>query len=218
MENCSSEMLTAGRSRNVRFYLALQSLNQLDRIYDKDASTIRGNCLLWMFMSSRDLSTLDELSALAGTDANGHRLITPTELQRLDKTTGEVLVLRDRKGPHIANLSDISIFSIEPRTDCFVTAHQQTKMDVAGMREDLVKAFAIRGWKARLGDSEIEAVQRLCDIVGFKGNADKLVELIEIVATTIRYQETYDAIRAKGMLKCKVFSEDVRDAFKVVRT
>ena len=51
-----------------------------------------------------------------------------------------------------------------------------------------------------------------------KGNADKLVELIEIVATTIRYQETYDAIRAKGMLKCKVFSEDVRDAFKVVRT
>lgn len=213
-----SGMLTAGRSRNVRFYLALQSLNQLDRIYDKDASTIRGNCLLWMFMSSRDLSTLDEVSALAGTDANGRRLITPTELQRLDKTTGEVLVLRDRKGPHIANLSDISIFGIEPRTDCIVTALQQTKMDVAGMREDLVKAFAIRGWKARIGDAEIEAVQKLCDIVGFKGDADKLVELIEIVATTIRYQETYDVIRAKGMLKYKVFSEDVRDAFKVVRS
>lgn len=213
-----SGMLTAGRSRNIRFYLALQSLNQLDRIYGSDAATIRGNCLLWMFISSRDLSTLDEVSALAGTDSNGCCLITPTELQRLDRASGEVLVLRDRKGPFISHLSDISNFGIKPKIERITSASNKGRMDVASMKEDLVKAFAGKGWKVSIGVSEIQAAQRLCDMVGFRGKADKLAELIEIVATTIRYQEAYDAIRAKGMLSNKVFGDDVKETFRVVRS
>ena len=109
-----TSMITAGRSRNIRFTLVVQSLKQLESKYGKDADTIKGNCLLWVFLSSQDLHTLEEISNLIGTDNKGHRLLTPTNLQRLDIESGEALIHIDRKGPFIGHLRDISEFDTIP--------------------------------------------------------------------------------------------------------
>ena len=104
-----SSMISAARSRNVRFHLIVQGLYQLESKYGhEDASTIKGNCGNWVFLTSRELPLLQEISELCGHDANNMPLITPTQLQRLDKDNGEVLMLLGRNYPFIAHLPDIS--------------------------------------------------------------------------------------------------------------
>jgi len=105
-------MLSAARSRNVRFVLAVQSLSQLLSAYGPDGDTIKGNCSNWIFMSSRDMSTLREISSLVGKNRNGEDILTTSQLQRFDKEAGQVLVLRERMNPFIAQLSDIDAYGI----------------------------------------------------------------------------------------------------------
>ena len=59
-------MITASRSRNIRFNLIVQSINQLRDRYGRQAETIRGNCENWVFLHSREFSLLEELSNLSG--------------------------------------------------------------------------------------------------------------------------------------------------------
>jgi type IV secretion system protein VirD4 len=108
-------MLAAARSRNIRFTITLQSMSQLKSVYGPDADTIKGNCANWIFLSSRDMGTLEEISALVGNDATGGRMISTSQLQRLDKSRGQMLVLRDRKRPYLGCFSDISDFGFEPK-------------------------------------------------------------------------------------------------------
>ena len=211
-----ASMLTASRSRNVRFTIAVQALGQLRKVYGDDASTIKGNCLCWIFLSSKDLDTLEEVSALAGTDRNGRRLITPTELQRLDKTTGEALILRDRKGPFISHLSDISRFAVIPIQDVSIRRETKSSMDVRGHLETLSRLLTGQD-KATLTDSDISMLQSFCDMGGFCGSAEELVDLMTIVVTTIRYQECYDELRRKGLFRNKLFGDDVRNLFRKIR-
>ena len=133
------EMMTASRSRNIRFVLAVQSLGQIDMMYGRQASAIKGNCLCWIFLSSKDLDTLEEVSKIAGEDGDGRRLISTTALQRLDR--GEALVLMDRRGPYITHLSDISKFGIEPIEDCLLTAGNDTRCEEHTIPDDLLKEF-----------------------------------------------------------------------------
>lgn len=211
-----ASMLTASRSRNVRFTIAVQALGQLRKVYGDDASTIKGNCLCWIFLSSKDLDTLEEVSALAGTDRNGRRLITPTELQRLDKTTGEALILRDRKGPFISHLSDISRFAVIPIQDVSIRREMKSSMEVQSHLETLSGILTGRD-KATLTDSDISMLQSFCDMGGFCGSAEELVDMITIVVTTIRYQECYDELRRKGLFRNKLFGDDVRNLFRKIR-
>lgn len=104
-----SAMISAGRSRNIRFTLIIQGLYQLNSKYGPDdAQTITGNCGNWVFLTSRELPLLQEISDLCGTDAlTGERLISVSQLQRLNKDTGEVLMLIGRQYPFIAHLPDI---------------------------------------------------------------------------------------------------------------
>ena len=101
-------MISAARSRNIRFYLVVQSMHQLMSKYGEDAQTIRGNCNDWVFLTSRELELLQELEALGGVNARtGEALISVSQLQRLNKETGEALVLCERNYPYIAHLADI---------------------------------------------------------------------------------------------------------------
>jgi type IV secretory pathway TraG/TraD family ATPase VirD4 len=100
-------MITAGRSRNIRFNLFLQSKNQLFQKYGNDEQTIRANCINWLFLSSREYELLNEISQLCGTMNDRKQLVSVTDLQRLDKEQGETLVLCDRLRPYIARLPDI---------------------------------------------------------------------------------------------------------------
>ena len=111
-------MISAARSRNIKFHLIIQGLYQLSSKYGADnANTIKGNCGNWVFLTSRELPLLNEISELCGQDAlTGERLITASQLQRLNKERGEVLILLGRQSPYIAHLADISEY-VMPRSD-----------------------------------------------------------------------------------------------------
>ena len=108
-------MISAARSRNMRFYLVAQSMHQLRGKYGEDADTIKGNCDNWVFLTSKELTLLNEISDLCGsitTAGNIKRpLISVSELQRLDKERGEALILHCRQYPFISELADISAYT-----------------------------------------------------------------------------------------------------------
>jgi len=107
-------MITAARSRNIRFTLFIQSKHQLDLRYKEEAETIRANCSNWIFLVSREIALLEEISKLCGTRRLADGAIVPvlsiTDLQRLDKDKGEALVLSGRNKPLISNLPDIKSY------------------------------------------------------------------------------------------------------------
>ena len=107
-------MITAARSRKIRFTLFVQSKHQLDLRYKEEAETIRANCNNWIFLVSREVSLLEELSKLCGVRRLSDGAIVPvlsiTDLQRLDKERGEAIVISGRKKPIIATLPDIKVY------------------------------------------------------------------------------------------------------------
>lgn len=109
-------MISAARSRNMRFYLVAQSLHQLKGRYGEDADTIKGNCDNWVFLTSKELSLLNEISELCGNvvggDGRARRLISVSELQRLNKEKGEVLIMHARQYPVITEMADISMYTM----------------------------------------------------------------------------------------------------------
>lgn len=111
-----ASMISAARSRNMRFYLVAQSLHQLRGKYGEDADTIKGNCENWVFLTSKELALLNEISELCGnviTAGNNRRpLISVSELQRLDKEKGEALIIHGRLYPFIAEMADIDSYEM----------------------------------------------------------------------------------------------------------
>lgn len=103
------QMVTASRSRNLRFFLVIQSKHQLQQRYEEETDTILSNCTNWIFLFSRELSFLRELSDLVGSK-NGKPLISVPYLQRLDKEKGECLVFSGRLSPYLAHLPDIDAY------------------------------------------------------------------------------------------------------------
>jgi len=103
-------MITASRSRNIRFNLIVQGITQLYDRYGPQAETIRGNCENWVFLHSREYSLLEELSRLSGMRDNEEPLVSLPMLQTLDKDKGEAFILHKRKHPFIANLPDIDSY------------------------------------------------------------------------------------------------------------
>lgn len=102
-------MITAARSRNIRFTLFIQSKHQIIQRYKEEAETIQTNCNNWIFLTSRELKLLNELSNLCGyVYKNSRPLLSIAELQHLDKDTGEALLLTGRSLPYITHLPDIN--------------------------------------------------------------------------------------------------------------
>lgn len=110
-------MITAARSRNIRFYLFVQSQYQLESKYGEDAHTIKGNCNNWFYLNSRERALLEEIEQLCGECVyeNNMRksLISISELQQLSKDKGEVMVLNGRNAPYISRLYDIDDYPWE---------------------------------------------------------------------------------------------------------
>ncbi|MBQ5825575.1 MAG: type IV secretory system conjugative DNA transfer family protein [Clostridia bacterium] len=111
-----SAMISAARSRNMRFVIVAQSLHQLKGRYGEDAESIKGNCENRVFLTSKELDLLKETSELCGSylDHNGRvrSLISVSELQRLDKTKGEALIMQGRNYPVISELPDIDSYEM----------------------------------------------------------------------------------------------------------
>ncbi len=109
-------MISAARSRNMRYFLVAQSMHQLRGKYGEDADTIKGNCDNWVFLTSKELALLNEISELCGSirraDGSERRLISVSELQRLDKEKGEALIMHARQYPIITEMADIDMYEM----------------------------------------------------------------------------------------------------------
>ena len=109
-------MISAARSRNMRYYLVVQSMHQLSGLYKEDADTIKGNCDNWVFLTSKELVLLNEISDLCGSvfspDGSSRRLISVSQLQRLKKEKGEALIMHCRSYPIISLLADIDSYEM----------------------------------------------------------------------------------------------------------
>ncbi len=102
-------MITASRSRNIRFDFVIQNFSQLNKVYGKDvAETIKGNCGNFVYIMSTELSALEEISKLLGEQKPGkpekdkpappiRPLFTVSDLQALKE--GEVIINRFRSMP-----------------------------------------------------------------------------------------------------------------------
>lgn len=109
-------MISAARSRNMRYFLVVQSIHQLKGRYGEDADTIKGNCDNWVFLTSKELDLLNEISELCGNiitpDGQCRSLISTSELQRFSKEKGEALIMHARQYPIISELPDISDYEM----------------------------------------------------------------------------------------------------------
>ena len=97
-------MVTAARSRLIRFTFIIQNYAQLTQVYGKEnAETIKGNCNITYLISS-ELQALEELSKLCGEKKSKEKdktastpLVTVSDLQRLQQY--ETISLRLRTMP-----------------------------------------------------------------------------------------------------------------------
>lgn len=116
--------IAAARSRNIRYFLIVQSMLQLEHRYGSSgASIVKANCNDWVFMNSKELPLLQEISQLCGTrntPAGQQPLISVPALQRLKKEMGyvEAVVLSGRNYPYMAQLPDIDSYEMF-RTEAF---------------------------------------------------------------------------------------------------
>lgn len=98
-------MVTAARSRLIRFTFIIQNFAQLSDVYGKEkGDTIKGNCGNWIYLISSELSALEEISKMCGEVKSkkddktaSTPLVTVSDLQRLPMYT--MVILRTREMP-----------------------------------------------------------------------------------------------------------------------
>ena len=104
-------MVTAARSRNIRFNFIIQNFAQLYDVYGKEnGETIKGNCGNIVYLISSELSALEEISKMCGEEKSkdGEKtvstpLVTVSDLQRLKQW--DIIVLRIRMMPFKTTLT-----------------------------------------------------------------------------------------------------------------
>ena len=151
-------MVTAARSRLIRFTFIIQNFAQLTKVYGKeDGDTIRGNCNL-LYLISSEIAALEEISKMCGEVKSKEKdktastpLVTVSDLQRLNKF--EIIVLRRRLFPYKTRFQtdfevdwgrsyskatppsrerrELQLFDIRE----FVKAKKKEKMEEMGMNE-----------------------------------------------------------------------------------
>ena len=97
-------MVTAARSRHIRFTFIIQNFAQLTQVYGKEnAETIKGNCNI-LYLISAELQALEELSKMCGEVKSKEKektsstpLVTVSDLQRMKQD--EAISLRLRMMP-----------------------------------------------------------------------------------------------------------------------
>lgn len=101
-------MVTAARSRQIRFTFIIQNFAQINKTYGKEeAETIRGNCGNMIYLLTGELQALEEISKLCGDKIirvgkdkkeETRPLITVTELQTMP--FGSFILIKQRCSPY----------------------------------------------------------------------------------------------------------------------
>ena len=101
-------MVTAARSRHIRFTFIIQNFAQINKTYGKEeAETIRGNCGNLIYLLTGELQALEEISKLCGDKIirvgkdkkeETRPLVTVTELQTMP--FGTFILIKQRCSPY----------------------------------------------------------------------------------------------------------------------
>jgi len=163
-------MITAARSRNIRFQLILQGLAQINMKYEDETQVLFGNCNNWIYLYSKEYDLLKQLSNLCGEVIyeNGTRvpLISEFELQHMSKEKGEALVLAGRGMPFITQLRDIDDYTFAELPEVKEKQPEAVKMPVkpeteaTGKIEAPVKRYQ-RGASQKTQIRKYEGTQQL---------------------------------------------------------
>ncbi|MBQ8892999.1 MAG: type IV secretory system conjugative DNA transfer family protein [Clostridia bacterium] len=151
-------MISAARSRNIRFDIVVQSEKQLRSRYHEEAETIKGNCNNWVFLYSRELETLEEICRLCGNQKSGNPLITPSRLQRLDKQQGEVLVIHGRNYPFLSHLDDVNVYDNEEFLPVYCKPASEEPLRVF-MVDELLKKHSRSWFIAKLAQNTVKQAE-----------------------------------------------------------
>lgn len=110
--NDMAAKLSAARSREIFFTLIYQSDKQLEKIYEDDAGTIKGNCKNFIFLGSSDYDVLSSVSDMTGItkitrDGSKEAVVTVEDLRKMKKSKEykDALLIRDNI-IYCANLLD----------------------------------------------------------------------------------------------------------------
>ncbi len=98
-------MVSAARSRDIRFTFIIQNFAQLNDVYGKEvAEIIKGNCGNLVYLISTELAALEEISKMCGEVKSKEKdktastpLVTISDLQKLKLF--EAIIIRLRKNP-----------------------------------------------------------------------------------------------------------------------
>lgn len=131
------QMISASRSRNIRFHLVMQSQKQLFQKYGDETETIQSNCGNWLFLYTKELELLQKISALGGKRDNND-LIPLYKLQHLNKDFGECLIFSGRLYPYFSELADISDYD-ENKCAVLQMPRIDTNLTIPSLQEQLYK-------------------------------------------------------------------------------
>ena len=98
-------MVSAARSRDIRFTFIIQNFAQLNDVYGEEvAQVIKGNCGNLIYLISTELKALEEISKMCGEVKSKEKdktastpLVTVSDLQKLKM--GEAIIIRLRMNP-----------------------------------------------------------------------------------------------------------------------
>lgn len=163
-------MMTASRSRNIRFTLIIQSKHQLLQRYKEETETIQTNCNNWIFLTSKELQLLQELSEMCGkTSSDAPKpVLSISMLQHLDKEKGEALLLCGRTKPCITRLPDIDVYDnrqfdkmiVMPRK---VNELMNLEFEIPLSPTELEQEARMQNFLKRRNDEDIDSLMRDID-------------------------------------------------------
>lgn len=142
--------ISEARSKNIRYFIYIQSFSQLEQKYKENAETLISNCNNWICFGSKEMKFLNKISEICGKeiDYNGieHPLISASNIQYLRKSNDytEVLILRQGKYPYVAELPDYTMLDI---------FKELNDADLGYIKDDFEPEFiTFNSWLSGIGD------------------------------------------------------------------
>ncbi len=146
--------ISEARSKNIRYFLYVQSFGQLKQKYGDSAETILSNCNNWICFSSKEMEFLNKISQICGKeiDYNGieHDLISPFAAQYFEKKaeSSEVLIIKQGKHPFVVPLPDFDYLPIS-------RAYRSTLIcDITHQRK--IHSVTPEEWLEKISESEFD--------------------------------------------------------------
>jgi len=156
-----------------------------------------------VFLTSKELALLNEISELCGNVVNGdgqaRRLISVSELQRLNKEKGEVLIMHARQYPVITEMADISMYKM-------YGCHES--VDFAVQTGGNVKSFSL--------ENMLFAIKELKAVAPFPSEKHKASQAVAIY--TQEMEKVFGAPKPKRPSRFFLDDDDKKEEKKVTES